>query len=445
MLCGLGLAAAAAAYIELRLMHASTPAEYGELFRWYHVPIFLVIVSQTLFIRDYLGTGSAWLFWAVILTRCVVLIVDFSVDPNFNFLSITALNQISLFGEQVTVIQSAVIRIGWQLFSLASLFLLMAYAIDAAVRRWRVADRESKRKASAIVLSIAIPMLSAFVYAGLLLVRSNRAPVTDLPWFLCTLLLTVIEVGRNFVIGRRAMDQVAELQSQLARTERVSIAGQLASALAHELVQPLSANVLNASTALMYLQLETPNMEELRAVLRDIDRETQRGAEVINRMRQFIKLRTIVMEPLRIEDVVNDVVSMAHLDAITNKVTLSLLMPPDLPRVLGDRVHLCQVLINLLMNSIHAVQSRPFDARRVVVEARVAHGGVQIEVRDSGPGISEDVAAKLFTPFFTTKSDGMGIGLALSKTIIEAHGGHMWFERMNNHDGAMFCFTLQRG
>jgi signal transduction histidine kinase len=400
---------------------------------------------QVLFIHHYLGTGSDWLLRAVIITRSVVLIVDFSVDPNFNFSSITALRQISLFGEQVTIIWTAAIRVGWQLFSLASLFLLMAYVIDAAARRWRVADRESKRKAFAIIFGIAVPLSSAFVFAGLMVVGAIRAPVSDLPWFVGALLLTAFEVGRNFVICRRAVDQLAELQSQLARTERVSIAGQLASTLAHELAQPLSANLLNASTALMHLQLETPNMDELRAVVRDIDRDSQRGAEVVTRMRQFLKLRAIAMEPLRVEDVVKDVVSMVRPEAASNRITLSLLMPPDLPRVLGDRVHLSQVLLNLLMNSIQAVQSRPENARRIAVEAQVAHGGVQIEVRDSGPGISEDVAAKLFTPFFTTKSEGMGIGLALSKTIIEAHGGHLWFERMSNRDGAMFCFTLQRG
>lgn len=444
MLCCLGIATAASAYFELRLMHSSTATQYGELIRWYHLPVFLAAVSQVLFVHYYLGTSRIWLLWAVILARSVVLVVNFALDPNFNFSSITALRQVSLFGEPVTAIGAAVTRAGWQQFALASLFLLIAYLIDTAVRRWRQAGRESKRKALAIFLGIAAPWLATIVYTQLLIFGVVSAPVSNLPWFMGALLLMAVELGRDFVISRRAKDQLTEIQSRLARAERISILGQLASTLIHELTQPLSANVLNTATALEHLKHPSPNMEELRAILGDIDRDSQRGAEVVTRMRQFFRLQAVAMQPLPVEDVVKDVVSMVSRDAISNKVTLSLLMPPDLPRVLGDRVHLSQVLLNLMMNGIQAVQSRPSDARRIVVEARAENGDVHIEVRDSGPGISADVAEKLFTPFFTTKSEGMGMGLALSRSIIEAHGGRMWLERMNSQGGAIFCFTLQR-
>src|SRR5262249_28490034 len=185
-------------------------------------------------------------------------------------------------------------------------------------------------------------------------------------------------------------------------------------------------------------------IKELGEILADIDHDSERGAEVVNRMRQFVKLRVVAMQPLKVEDVVKDVASMVRPDANANKVKLSLLVPPDLPGVWGDRVHLSQVVLNLMMNGIQAVQSRPSDARRIVVEAWVENGDVQVRVRDSGPGITDDVAEKLFTPFFTTKSEGMGMGLALSRSIIEAHGGRLWLERMNNQGGAIFCFTLQR-
>jgi C4-dicarboxylate-specific signal transduction histidine kinase len=121
-------------------------------------------------------------------------------------------------------------------------------------------------------------------------------------------------------------------------------------------------------------------------------------------------------------------------------------MQPGLPRVLGDRVHLSQVLLNLLLNSIHAVESRPLDARGIVIEARADHakGEVELAVRDSGPGIPDDLANEVFKPFFTTKSSGMGMGLALCRTIVEAHGGRLWTDRMAQQDGAIFRFTLKR-
>jgi hypothetical protein len=260
MLCCLGFAAAVAAYLELCLMHASTAAQYGELLRWYHVPIFVTFVSQILFVHYYLGTGRDWLLWAFILARSVILIVNFTVDPNFNFSSITSLQQYSIFGEQITSLGSAVTRVGWQRFALASVFLQIAYFIDAAVRRWRVADSASKRKALMILLVVAVPKSASLVTQAVAF-GIIRAPFTNLISFVGTLVLLTIELGRDFVASRRAMDQLAELQSQLARTERVSIAGQLASTLAHELAQPLSANLLNTTTALKYLQLERPDIE----------------------------------------------------------------------------------------------------------------------------------------------------------------------------------------
>ena len=445
MLCCLGIAVAACAYFELRMMHAATPAEYGALLRWYHLPIFLAMTSQILFVRFYLGTGRDWLLAVVILMRALILIVNFTLAPNFNFASITTLHQVPLFGEQVTAIGTAVARLGWQRFATVGLLLWTVYLVDAAVQGWRMPDRESKRKALAIALGVALPrVLTLIAYSQLLTFGILRMPLTNLPWFLGALIVMAVELGRDFVVSRRALDQMAELQSRLARAERISILGQLAAALIHELAQPLAANIVNARVALMALEQRPDDRQTLQEIFGDIDDCSRRSAEVLTRMRQFIKLRAIAMQPLRVEEVVNDVASMVRPDAISNGVTLSLLMPPNLPRALGDRVHLSQVLLNLMMNSIHATQSRPFDARRVTVEARTEDGDVQVEVRDSGPGISEDVAERLFMPFFTTKPEGMGMGLALSRSIIEAHGGRLWAERLSGRDGATFCFTLRQ-
>src|SRR5580765_8646041 len=132
MLCAVGVAAAASGYVELGLMHSATAAEYGEWLRWYHVPIFLALIAQLLFVHYYLGTGRLWLMWAVILARSVVLVVNFSVHPNFNLSNIVSLRRVSLLGEQVSQIGVAVPRSQWQMFATASLILLMAYLMDAA-------------------------------------------------------------------------------------------------------------------------------------------------------------------------------------------------------------------------------------------------------------------------------------------------------------------------
>jgi len=446
MLCVLGVAAAGSSFIELGLMHSATAEEFSVWQRWLMVPSFLGFMAVVLFTHYYLETGRLWLLWTIIVMRSAMVVLNFIFHPSFNFVSIDTLRQMSLLGEQISVIGTAVPRTHWQMFALASLFLVMAYLIDAAARRWREGGPDSRRKALALILGIALPLFSTIVYAHLVLFGVLRAPLSNLPWFLGALLVMAYELGRDVIVKRRAQLELTELREQLARAERVSVLGQLASALAHELIQPLTATAANVGAAQMELEEEKPNIEELRAILNDIDRDDQRAVDIITHMRQFSKQRAIEMQPLGVEDLVQDVISLIHSEAINKHAVVSLMMQPGLPRVLGDRVHLSQVLLNLLVNSIHAMESRPIDERGIVIEARAddANGEVELTVRDSGFGIPDNLADEVFTPFFTTKSNGMGMGLALSRTIIEAHGGRLWTDRMTGQDGAVFRFTLKR-
>jgi signal transduction histidine kinase len=446
MLCIMGVGVAASTYIQVNWMHSETPSEFGEWLRWDHLPGFLSLVGQIIFVRYYLGTGRWWLIWSFIGMRIVVLVVNFSVQPNFNFSQIISLRKVPLLGEQVSTIAEAIPRTPWQWLAVASLILLLVFMVDAAAERWLKGGKDSRRKALAVVIGIVIPMVATNAYAQLVIFGVLHGLLSNIPWFLGALLIMTYEMGREIVLNRRERLELAELRVQLAQVERATALGQLASTLAHELAQPLSATVLNAEVALNKLKGKTPNLDELRSIVSDIDTDSRRGADIVARMRQFFKRRSIDMRPLDIEDVLHDVASLVQAEAAAKHVDLSLVMQPELPRVIGDRVHLSQVLLNLLMNSIQALQSQPRQARQIVVQAWAdkANGHIELTVRDSGPGIPDNEVDEIFEPFFTTKAEGLGMGLALSRTIVEAHGGRLWAEHAHAKEGAIFHFTLQQ-
>jgi len=444
MLCVLGIATAVSAFLELSIMKSATPSEFGAWLRWYHLPVYVALIAQVLFVRRYLETGTAWMKWGFIALRSFVVIVNFLVAPNYNFESIDRLQSMSILGDPISLIASAVPRAGMQPIAAASLVLLQIYVIDAAIRCWRKGGAERRRKALVVGLSVGLPIFCSITYTQLLVFGVIHGPVSNIPWFLGTLLVMGYVTSRDFVISRRARLEVAELRSQLAQIERVSLLGRLASALSHELSQPMSAMSLNLGAALKQVTRSPTDITELEAILHDVDADNDRAIDIINRMRQLFKQRSIELNPIKVEDAVKNAISLADAEAKAQSVFLLQRIPPGLPPVSGDSIHLSQVLLNLLMNGIQAVKARPLGARYVTVEARadLAKGEVEISVGDSGPGVPATILHRIFDPLFTTKPEGMGMGLALSHTIIEAHGGRLWVDK-ESEDGAVFRFTLR--
>jgi two-component system sensor kinase FixL len=247
---------------------------------------------------------------------------------------------------------------------------------------------------------------------------------------------------RDISESKRARAEAHELRLELAHADRVTMLGQLSSSLAHELSQPLGAILRNAEAAGMMLQAGSPDIEELKAIVTDIQRDDRRARDVIDRHRAMLRRREAETQPVATDSLVQDVISLVRADAVTRGVTLEQVPSPDPPAVIGDRVQLSQVLLNLILNAMDAVAGQPPERRRVTVAIEpTPDAQIEIRVTDSGPGIPLDLADRLFKPFFTTKAAGLGMGLAISRTIVEEHGGSLSVDN-NGQAGATFRLRL---
>jgi two-component system, LuxR family, sensor kinase FixL len=245
------------------------------------------------------------------------------------------------------------------------------------------------------------------------------------------------------ISGRRRSElELQRLQGELAHTSRVSMMGQLATALAHELHQPLGAILRNAEAGELFLDHVPPDLKELRSILTDIRADDQRAREVIDRLRSLLKKGTIDPRSLSVSEVFAKISALTRAEAVTRNIVVDTDSGSSLPPVIGDAVHLQQVLLNLVLNSMDAIDAAAPPERLITVRAEQRGGReVEVVVSDSGPGIAPEKLAVIFEPFFTTKASGMGIGLSVSRTIIEAHGGLLWAE-IAHGKGATFHFTL---
>ena len=554
--------------VELGMMHASSPGEWGEWVRWNQVPVLMRTAALIAFIYFYFGTGRIWLMVAAVGSRVIIAVAGFIIDPNFNFSRIDSIDHTVFLGETVTTFGRAVTS-PYQWFATLSAYLVLAFVADACVSLWRKGTPDARRKVVIIGGATFVSWALGVTYTQFMVYQAAKLPVLLSPPYLLVLAAMTFELSRDTLRasrlarelrasearlelaasaagfglwswdadrnrgwatapaqamlgmehgeridftrlrsmidasdlariegvwqdatgkgveaevqfrvrfpdgttrmlaargrseaderGRlvsahgvlrdvseqiRAREENEELRRDLAHAGRVSVLGTLSSSLAHELGQPLGAILLNTEAAELLLQRPNPDLDEIRQILADIRRDDNRAAEVIDRLRKLLKRRQMDFIPVSVEALMADVVSLLKSDAINRHATIDCSSEQGLPMIRGDRVHLSQVLINLVMNGMDAVAELPPERRHVMLRARVdGRGFIEVSVGDSGTGIKPEHLQKVFEPFFSTKPNGMGMGLSVSHTIIDAHGGRLWAEN-GPQGGAVFLVTL---
>lgn len=240
-------------------------------------------------------------------------------------------------------------------------------------------------------------------------------------------------------------ERLRQLESDLAHVNRVSVMGELAASLAHELLHPIAAARNNARAGMRFLELSPPNLAEVREALGSVVKDADRAKDIVGRMRDHIRKAPPRREPFDLNAAIREVIATVRSAIEQNRVSVRSSLTESCNPIQGDRVQVQQVVLNLILNSVEAMKSVEESVRELSVSTkRMPSDDILVEVRDSGPGIDPEHLERVFTPFYTTKAGGMGMGLAICRSIIAAHGGRLWAE-LNRPRGTIFQFTLPAG
>ncbi|HUC27944.1 MAG TPA: PAS domain S-box protein [Candidatus Acidoferrum sp.] len=249
------------------------------------------------------------------------------------------------------------------------------------------------------------------------------------------------KLARDITERKRAEEALRRAQADLAHVSRVTTMGELTASLAHEVNQPIAAAVTDANTCLRWLSRDHPDLDEARAAAMRIVKDGSRAADIISRIRLLFKRGTPEREPVDVNAVVQEIIVLLHSEATRNRVFLRTELAQDLPQVMGDRVQLQQVIMNLIMNSIDAMKDVDGTRELTIKSERAENEQLLVSVSDTGVGLPPQQADQIFNAFFTTKPHGTGMGLRISRSIVESHGGRLWAADTYPR-GASFCFTL---
>ncbi len=288
--------------------------------------------------------------------------------------------------------------------------------------------------------ALFVPMVKDENVIGVLLVARTRVqPFTDKQIELVTDFAAQAAIALQITRREREYRQV---QNELAHANRVATMGQLTASIAHELKQPLSAVVTGGYAGLGWLKRQPPKIEEVAESFEQMIRDVTRASDVVDRIHSLVKKHVPRKEKLDINGAILELVGVIQSEMIKNSVTARMELAESLPHIQGDRVQLQQVILNLMINSIQAMSDLAGRERELHVTTElIASEGVRVGVRDSGPGFSAENLQRLFAPFYTTKPNGMGMGLSICQSIIEDHGGRLWASRIDPQ-GALFQFTI---
>lgn len=436
----MAFSAAAVALLEMFLFSSPELARHEQLLVWLNLAIVMVLVPMVWSVKEYLPSARTWAAALISAIWCIGLLVNFFLPGNLTFTEIQSVDQRMTFWGDTFYVPKGSIN-PWKWLVDLTVILIPLYMIDAA---WRASD--PKRGIRGIVITVGVVLFVLFAGGHAMLVDSG---VINSPYMVSAAFLSIVFTltwvyARDAVRARILALEVAQAQRETERLMRTNLLGEVAAALAHELNQPLTAILGNAQAAEKFLTRVEPDLDEIRDILADIVRDDKRARDIIINMRRMLSGDGVAEELLYLESAIREVIDMVSKELDHNGITVQLEKTGKTPEVAGNRVALQQVVLNLVLNAEYAIRESQSSVREIQIYLTESKGGAEIEVRDSGPGIAEEVRQQLFTPFVTTRADGLGLGLVVCRRIVEAQGGRMTAENLRD-GGASFRIWLPAG
>ena len=433
----MAFSASISAMLELGLLATESLDTYRVLMRWENVAIFMILVPMVWFMQQYFHTGRRWLAVIITLLWSAGLVANFLSPHSLTFIEVSELLRLPAFwGEDFTIPRGT--ENPWKLLADLASLLILVYVGDASVRLWRQGGRQT-----AVVIGggMFLFILLAGIHTPLVDAGVVATPYMISFAFLAIILSMSYQLAVDTMHTTKYTQELQKSQHDMERLARANLLGELSSTIAHELNQPLSAIQSNAQAGRRLLKSESLDLADVEDILDDIVRDDKRAADIVHRVRKFLQAGDMVHEPLDINAVLQETVSLLHGEIIRQDVMLTLELGESLPAVLAGQTEIQQVVINLVINALNALCDMPAGQRQLIIGTTRQDDNVAVVVSDNGKGIPEEDLPRVFEAFFTSKSDGLGMGLSISRRIIEAYGGRIMVENTAT-GGATFTFTL---